>query len=70
VRHGADRVRTGIGDTAVRDGVDVHTLGYFMDVESPAPGQFPRLEREDGYPSRAMVDLLRGFGIISTQRDS
>ena len=33
----------GIEITAVRDGVDVHTLGYFMDVDSPDLGAFPRV---------------------------
>ncbi|MEP7309537.1 MAG: PHP domain-containing protein [Acidobacteriota bacterium] len=54
----------GIEITAVRDGVDVHVLGYFMDVESPALAQFLALQREDRISRvRAMVDLLRGFGM-------
>jgi len=54
----------GIEITAVRDGVDVHTLGYFMDVESPALAQFLVLQREDRMSRvRTMVDLLSGYGI-------
>ena len=59
----------GIEITAVRD-VDVHTLGYFMDVASPALAQFC-LQREDGSQVRAMVELLSGFGIAARhERDS
>jgi hypothetical protein len=55
----------GIEITAVRDGVDVHTLGYFMDVDSPDLARFLELQREDRLSRvRAMVDLLRGFGIV------
>jgi predicted metal-dependent phosphoesterase TrpH len=54
----------GIEITAVRDGVDVHTLGYFMDVDSPALAAFLSAQRQDRMNRlRAMVDLLRGFGI-------
>jgi predicted metal-dependent phosphoesterase TrpH len=54
----------GIEITAVRDGVDVHTLGYFMDVDSPPLAEFLSLQRQDRMARvRTMVDLLRGFGI-------
>ncbi len=55
----------GIEATAVRDGVDIHTLGYFMDVDSPDLAHFLELQREDRLSRvRAMVDLLGGFGIV------
>jgi 3',5'-nucleoside bisphosphate phosphatase len=55
----------GIEATAVRDGVDVHTLGYFVDVESRQLAAFlgdqrrARIERV-----REIVDRLGAFGIV------
>jgi predicted metal-dependent phosphoesterase TrpH len=55
----------GIEATAVRDGIDVHTLGYFVDVESQELGAFladqrrTRIERV-----REMIDRLTAFGIV------
>jgi predicted metal-dependent phosphoesterase TrpH len=55
----------GIEATAVRDGIDVHTLGYFVDVESHELGAFladqrrARIERV-----REMIDRLTAFGIV------
>jgi len=55
----------GIEITAVRDGIDVHTLGYFMDVDAPALAAFLTLQRQDRMTRViAMVDLLRGLGIV------
>jgi predicted metal-dependent phosphoesterase TrpH len=55
----------GIEISALRDGVDVHTLGYFMDVDSPALSAFLSLQRLDRIARvRAMVDRLRAFGIV------
>jgi predicted metal-dependent phosphoesterase TrpH len=55
----------GIEITAVYDGVDVHTLGYFMDVDSPPLAQFLSAQRQNRLGRiRAMVDRLRGFGIV------
>jgi predicted metal-dependent phosphoesterase TrpH len=55
----------GIEITAVLDGVDVHTLGYFLDVGSPGLAEFLLRQRQDRMDRiRAMVDLLRGFGIV------
>jgi predicted metal-dependent phosphoesterase TrpH len=54
----------GIEATAVRDGIDVHTLGYFVDLDSPDLAAFladqrrARIERV-----REMIDRLRTFGI-------
>jgi predicted metal-dependent phosphoesterase TrpH len=55
----------GIEATAVRDGIDVHTLGYFVDVESQELAAFladqrrARIERV-----REMVDRLAACGIV------
>lgn len=55
----------GIEITAVRDDLDVHTLGYFIDFDSPALSSFldeqrrRRLER-----LREIADRLRTFGIV------
>jgi predicted metal-dependent phosphoesterase TrpH len=55
----------GIEATAVRDGIDVHTLGYFVDLESADLAAFladqrrARIERV-----REMIDRLGTFGIV------
>jgi predicted metal-dependent phosphoesterase TrpH len=55
----------GIEATAVRDGIDVHTLGYFVDVESRQLAAFlegqrrARIERV-----REIVNRLGAFGIV------
>jgi predicted metal-dependent phosphoesterase TrpH len=55
----------GIEITALRDGVDVHTLGYFIDVDAPALGEFLSLQRQARIARvRAIVDRLRAFGIV------
>jgi predicted metal-dependent phosphoesterase TrpH len=55
----------GIEITAVRDGVDVHTLGYFIDVESPALSRFLTAQRQDRLNRvHAIVDLLARHGIV------
>jgi predicted metal-dependent phosphoesterase TrpH len=55
----------GIEITAVRDGIDVHTLGYFMDVDAPALAAFLTLQRQDRMTRViAMVELIRGLGIF------
>jgi predicted metal-dependent phosphoesterase TrpH len=54
----------GIEITAVDDGVDVHTLGYFIDPHSPALHTFlaeQRRRRVDRV--REMIDRLAAFGI-------
>jgi len=54
----------GIEITAVRGDLDVHTLGYFLDPESPALAAFltaQRLDRIDRV--RAMADLLIAHGM-------
>jgi predicted metal-dependent phosphoesterase TrpH len=54
----------GIEITAVRAGVDVHTLGYFIDVDSPALARFLDAQRHDRMNRiRAIVDRLRTHGI-------
>jgi predicted metal-dependent phosphoesterase TrpH len=56
---------TGIEATAVRDGVEVHTLGYFIDTESPELATFladqrrARIERV-----REMIDRLAALGMV------
>jgi predicted metal-dependent phosphoesterase TrpH len=55
----------GIEITAVRDGVDVHMLGYFMDIDSPVLAAFLSSQRQDRISRvRAMVEILRGFGLV------
>lgn len=55
---------SGIEITAIRDEVEVHVLGYFIDIASPALQAFlaeQRLRRIDRV--RQMVDKLASFGI-------
>ncbi len=55
----------GIEITAVRDGVDVHTLGYFLDVGSPALKTFLAEQRQHRIIRlREMVDRLGELGIV------
>lgn len=54
----------GIEITAIRDGGDVHVLGYFVDAESPALREFlavQRVRRIDRV--RQMIDRLAARGI-------
>lgn len=54
----------GIEITAVREGVDVHTLGYFIDTASPALAAFLSAQREHRIDRvRMMIDRLAGLGI-------
>jgi predicted metal-dependent phosphoesterase TrpH len=54
----------GIEITAIRDGIDVHTLGYFIDVHSPALARFLEAQRRDRMNRiRAIIDRLRQHGI-------
>jgi predicted metal-dependent phosphoesterase TrpH len=54
----------GIEVTAVRDAVDVHTLGYFLDLDSPALADFLTEQRRQRIARvRQMIDRLAGFGI-------
>jgi predicted metal-dependent phosphoesterase TrpH len=55
----------GIEITAVRDGVDVHTLGYFLDVGSAALKTFLAEQRQHRIVRlREMVDHLGELGIV------
>jgi 3',5'-nucleoside bisphosphate phosphatase len=55
----------GIEITAVRDSVDVHTLGYFLDVGSPALKTFLAEQRQHRIIRlREMVDRLGELGIV------
>jgi 3',5'-nucleoside bisphosphate phosphatase len=54
----------GIEITAVRDDLDVHTLGYFLDPASPALSAFLSAQRQDRIDRvRAMGDLLIAHGM-------
>ncbi len=54
----------GIEMTAVREDVDVHVLGYFLDVESPRLATFLAEQRQHRTVRlRAMVDRLRQLGV-------
>jgi predicted metal-dependent phosphoesterase TrpH len=55
----------GIEITAVRDGTDVHTLGYFVDIASPPFLSFLVAQRHDRIErTREMVERLRTYGIV------
>ena len=55
----------GIEVTAVLDGVDVHTLGYFVDVASPALAAFLTGQRRVRIDRlRQIVKLLTAHGIV------
>ena len=63
VQHGLTLV-PGIEITAVERGRDVHVLGYFMDVESPALTEFLRAQRADRLRRvLEMADLLDSLGM-------
>lgn len=54
----------GIEITAVREGVDVHTLGYFIDAASPALAAFLSAQRRNRIDRvRMMIDRLATLGI-------
>jgi predicted metal-dependent phosphoesterase TrpH len=54
----------GIEITAVREEVDVHVLGYFVDSASPALREFLAEQRRRRIDRlRAMIDRLTSFGI-------
>ena len=54
----------GIEITAMRDGSDVHVLGYFFNRESPALAGFLAEQRRNRIDRvREMVERLAGFGI-------
>jgi 3',5'-nucleoside bisphosphate phosphatase len=54
----------GIEVTAVRGDVDVHTLGYFIDVASPAFATFLATQRDRRIErAREMIQRLRPLGI-------
>ena len=54
----------GIEVTAVRDEVDVHTLGYFIDVDSSGFAAFLAEQRRQRIDrAREMIERLRAFGI-------
>jgi predicted metal-dependent phosphoesterase TrpH len=56
---------TGIEITAVREGTDVHTLGYFLDVHAPVLAEFLRDQRRQRIARlRLMLDRLSTFGIV------
>jgi predicted metal-dependent phosphoesterase TrpH len=53
----------GIEITAVQDGRDVHVLGYFIDRQDAALGEFLERQRADRVRRiRAIVDRLAGMG--------
>jgi len=55
----------GIEVTAVREEVDVHTLGYFVDTASPAFASFLEEQRRHRIERlREMVNRLGRFGIV------
>lgn len=55
---------SGIEVTAVREGVDVHTLGYFLDVTSASLAAFLSAQRQHRLDRvRMMIDRLRKLGI-------
>src|SRR5206468_7058063 len=55
---------TGIEISAVRDDVDVHVLGYFIDVRVPALSAFLAEQRRRRIERvRQMIDRLEAFGI-------
>jgi len=55
----------GIEITAVRDGVDVHTLAYFLDVRSPVLEEFLAEQRRQRIARvRLMIERLTTFGIV------
>jgi 3',5'-nucleoside bisphosphate phosphatase len=54
----------GIEVTAVRDGVDVHTLAYFLDLHSPVLEEFLGEQRRQRIARvRLMIDRLTTLGI-------
>jgi 3',5'-nucleoside bisphosphate phosphatase len=54
----------GIEITAVRDGVDVHVLGYFIDTASPAFITFLIQQRQQRIDRvRSMIELLARHGV-------
>ena len=55
----------GIEITAIRDAIDVHTLGYFVDVDSPLLGAFLAKQRHQRVARvRDMIDRLGELGIV------
>ena len=55
----------GIEITAIRDAIDVHTLGYFVDVDSPLLGAFLTGQRRQRVARvRDMIDRLGELGIV------
>ena len=55
----------GIEITAIRDGLDVHTLGYFIHVESPVLAAFLTEQRQHRVARvREMIDRLAECGIV------
>ena len=55
----------GIEITAVREGTDVHTLGYFFDVHAPVLAEFLSEQRRQRITRlRQMLDRLSTFGIV------
>ncbi|MGE5244399.1 MAG: PHP domain-containing protein [Betaproteobacteria bacterium] len=54
----------GIEITSIRDGVDVHVLGYFLDADAPALQAFLAEQRQLRFDRvRAMLDRLATLGI-------
>src|SRR5262249_34956601 len=55
---------TGIEITAIREGLDVHVLGYFVDCHSPALDAFlTRMRKQRIDRIRQMVDRLAQLGM-------
>ena len=55
----------GIEVTAVRDDTDVHTLGYFLDLDSPTLAAFLGEQRRHRIARvRQMIDRLASFGVM------
>jgi 3',5'-nucleoside bisphosphate phosphatase len=55
----------GIEVTAARDGIDVHTLAYFLDIHSPVLEEFLAEQRRQRIARvRLMIDRLATFGIV------
>jgi predicted metal-dependent phosphoesterase TrpH len=56
---------TGIEITAVREGTDVHTLGYFLDTQAAVLAEFLNEQRRLRIERlRLMIDRLSTFGIV------
>jgi predicted metal-dependent phosphoesterase TrpH len=55
----------GIEVTAVRDEIDVHTLGYFLDIHSPVFAEFLQEQRQQRLTRlRLMIERLSQLGIV------